>query len=170
MAAGGPCCAAASPHRGSHVMRWLRIFAGSPAQVVEVRKFVSYLLAGCPARQDLVLCASELATNAIVHTASGEGGFFGVEVVRTRGGAARVLVTDAGAATVPAVKAHSIDHIDHIDELEPGGLGLAVVAARASRWGYCGSSPCRTVWAEVCWPTQAQTCGDGGDRAEPVVT
>ncbi|MGE5290246.1 MAG: ATP-binding protein [Micromonosporaceae bacterium] len=130
-------------------MRWLRVFPGMPAQVAEVRRFVSFLLAACPARDDLVLCASELAANAVLHTASGDGGFFSVEVVRTPECAARVLVTDAGGSTVPVARTPAVGRIE---ELEAGGLGLAVVAARASRWGYSCATPGRTVWAEVCWP------------------
>ena len=32
------------------------------------------------------------------------------------------------------------------------GLGLALVAAAASRWGYGDAGSGRTVWAEASWP------------------
>ena len=41
-------------------VRWRRIFAGDPAQVAEVRRFVACLLEECPPGM-LVSCASELS-------------------------------------------------------------------------------------------------------------
>jgi hypothetical protein len=152
-------------------MRWLRIFPGALAQVAEVRGFVACLLAGCPAREVLVTCASELSANAIVHTASGRGGFFSVEVATPRDGVARVAVTDAGGAGVPAARApgrrrpgapdrsgarDGSGAFSALDTLEESGRGLAMVAACTSRWGYTDAGAeagaGRTVWAEATWP------------------
>ncbi len=135
-------------------MRWLRVFAGVPAQVAEVRRFVACLLEGCPARDALVSCASELSANAVIHTASGDGGFFTVEVACRRGGVARVSVTDAGGPTEPAAGLPVNDETSDGDvgDLPVCGLGLALVAEAASRWGYSNAGPGRTVWAEACWP------------------
>lgn len=133
-------------------MRWLRVFPGVPAQVAEVRQFVSCLLEGCPARDALVSCASELSANAVIHTASGDGGFFSVEVACTRPGVARISVLDAGGPTEPAAGTPvSADDAD-VDELPVSGLGLALVAACASDWGFSETGSGRTVWAEACWP------------------
>lgn len=121
-----------------------RTFRGSPASVSEARKFVSEQLAGCPARETLMICVSELCANAIRHTASGRGGTFIVEVARPRDGVARVAVTDDGGSSAPAVRtAHP---------LAEGGRGLALVAACTTRWGYAEAYPGRTVWAEATWP------------------
>jgi anti-sigma regulatory factor (Ser/Thr protein kinase) len=139
--------------------RWLRVFAGVPAQVAEVRRFVSFLLAGCPARDALVSCVSELAANAIIHTASGDGGFFSVEVACPRAGVARVSVTDAGGPTEPRAGGRVRDEPDDVDLLPVSGLGLAVVAARASQWGFSDAGAGRTVWAEASWPVAV--VGDG---------
>jgi anti-sigma regulatory factor (Ser/Thr protein kinase) len=138
-----------SPEPGT---RWLRVFAGVPAQVAEVRRFVSFLLAGCPARDALVSCASELAANAIIHTLSGDGGFFTVEVACPRTGVARVSVTDAGGPTEPRAGGPVCDEPDDVDLLPVSGLGLALVAARASQWGFTDAGAGRTVWAEASWP------------------
>ena len=51
-----------------------RTYRGTPASVPEARRFVGELLAGCPARETLMTCVSELCANAIAHTASGRGG------------------------------------------------------------------------------------------------
>jgi serine/threonine-protein kinase RsbW len=120
---------------------------------------VGELLAGCPAREVLMTCVSELCANAIAHTASGDGGVFIVEVACPRDGVARVAVTDdGGAVSVPAAGV--------LDPLAEGGRGLALVAACTNRWGWVEAEPGRTVWAEACWPValpgteadQAGTC------------
>ena len=128
-------------------MRWRRIFAGDPAQVAEVRRFVACLLEECPARDALVSCASELSANAVIHTASGHGGFFIVEVACPLGGVARVSVTDAGGPTEPAAGVPVADEAcaGDVGDLPVSGLGLALVAAAASRWGCTAASsaaPC----------------------------
>jgi hypothetical protein len=46
-------------------VRWRRVFPGREDQVGHVRRFVAELLAGYPERDDVALCATELATNAI---------------------------------------------------------------------------------------------------------
>jgi len=85
--------------------RYVHVFPGTTASVAAARRFTSAVLAACPAREALVACVSELAANAVVHTASGDGGVFTVEVTRPRDGTARVSVTDAGSLSAPAVNA-----------------------------------------------------------------
>jgi serine/threonine-protein kinase RsbW len=128
---------------------WARTFRGTPASVPEARRFVAELLAGCPAREVLMTCVSELCANAIVHTASGNGGVFIVEVGLPRDGVARIAVTDQGGPSLPAA--------GHLDLMAEGGRGLAMVAACTSRWGYADADPGRTVWAEACWPVPVPT-------------
>lgn len=130
-----------------------RTFPGTPASVREARRFVAELLAGCPARETLTICASELSANAVAHTASGDGGVFTVEVACPRDGVARVAVTDAGGPTVPAA--------GPLDPMAEGGRGLAMVAACTSRWGYADAYPGCTVWAEACWPVGVPSGRDG---------
>jgi anti-sigma regulatory factor (Ser/Thr protein kinase) len=119
-----------------------------------VRAFVARALAGCPAREALLNCVSELAANAIAHTASGAGGVFTVEVVRPAAGVALVAVTDAGSPREPAMRQQP-DSGDPWD-LAEGGRGLALVAALSSRWGFgdagAGDGTGRVVWAEATWP------------------
>lgn len=124
--------------------RHIRSFPGDLGQVREARLFVASALAGCPARETLLTCVSELAANAIEHTASGRGGTFTVEVRRPRDGMAFVSVTDGGAATAPAVAS--------VGTLAEDGRGLALVAGCSSRWGVRDGRGGRTVWAEATWP------------------
>src|ERR1700761_8974132 len=82
---------------------WTRHFRGSAPQVLEVRHWLEALLPDCPARADLLLLTSELCTNAIVHSRSGEpGGQFSVDIDWTPA-LARVVVGDQGSAKVPAI-------------------------------------------------------------------
>jgi serine/threonine-protein kinase RsbW len=134
-----------------------RTFRGTRESVPEARRFVAELLAGCPAREVLMSCASELCTNAVVHTASGHGGVFTVEVDLPRDGVARIAVTDDGSPSLPAAGSP--------DVLSEGGRGLALVAACTARWGYADTRPGhpghpgRTVWAEATWPIPAPVPG-----------
>jgi serine/threonine-protein kinase RsbW len=130
---------------------WARTFRGTPASVSEARRFASELLAGCPARETLIACVSELCANAVAHTASGNGGVFIVEVDCSRAGVARVAITDEGSDSVPAAGV--------LDLLAEGGRGLAMVAACTSRWGFADAYPGRTVWAEATWPVAVPSPG-----------
>jgi anti-sigma regulatory factor (Ser/Thr protein kinase) len=117
---------------------------------------VACALAGCPAREALLTCVSELAANAIAHTASGAGGVFTVEVARPAPGVARICVTDAGGPREPAIR--YLAEPDDLDSLAEGGRGLALVAACSSRWGYrdADEGAGRIVWAEATWPVLVQ--------------
>ena len=132
----------------------MRVFAGEPGQVPRVRAFVARALAGCPAREALLTCVSELAANAIAHTASGAGGVFTVEVVRPEAGVALIAVTDGGSPREPAVR--QLPESGDPWDLAEGGRGLALVAALSSRWGFrdvcAGNNSSRVVWAEATWP------------------
>jgi anti-sigma regulatory factor (Ser/Thr protein kinase) len=149
------------------VLRWsdgreraARVFPGTPGSVERARAFVSAELAGCPARETLVTCVSELCTNAITHTRSGDGGVFTVEVLRPRDGVACIAVTDAGATGEPRVRPELrrfeslLRYPAEGSDLSEGGRGLALIEALTSRWGYCPAGPAggRTVWAEATWP------------------
>lgn len=119
-----------------------RLFPGSADQVRHVRDFAARAVDGCPVTGDVVHLASELAANAIVHTASGRGGTFSVAVFRLPG-CVRVEVRDRGSAKTPV--AHSSGHG------RESGRGLALVAAIAARWGHYGGRHGRVVWFEVEW-------------------
>lgn len=138
-----------------------RSFPGEARQVGAARQFVGAALAGCPARDRLLTCVSELAANAVEHTRSGAGGTFTVAVGWPRDGLAFVAVTDAGSADEPTAAEPPADGSWALSE---DGRGLALVAAFSSRWGYRGSARGRTVWAEATWPVSVR--GAGGIRGD----
>jgi anti-sigma regulatory factor (Ser/Thr protein kinase) len=133
------------------VAECVRVFPGEAGQVTAARIFVARVLAdgaicGGPARETLLTCVTELAANAVKHTASGRGGVFTVSVGRPRDGVAFVAVTDEGGAGEPSVRDPG--------DLAEGGRGLALVHACSSRWGFRETPTGRTVWAEVTWPVR----------------
>jgi anti-sigma regulatory factor (Ser/Thr protein kinase) len=122
-------CAPDSLRHDAIPPRFLRTFPGRPEEVAAARRFVTDALAGCPAASDVVLLTSELATNAIQHSATGHGGSF-VIAISHGPGRVRVTVTDEGSASQPVVGAG--------DELSTSGRGLILVDFLAVRWGYAG--------------------------------
>jgi anti-sigma regulatory factor (Ser/Thr protein kinase) len=92
--------------------------------------------------EDVVLLASELATNAVLHTASGDGGALRV-IVRLAYGLVRVEVHDGGSDSAPGVSCTG--------ETGESGHGLELVEAIAARWGHHGGPNGRMVWFEVEW-------------------
>lgn len=123
-------------------LRWRRVFPGREAELSQLRRWLGGLLPATPVRDDVVMVAVELATNAVKHTASGRGGRFGVEVT-WYGPVVRVAVADSGAPGEPRVT----------DDLaSEHGRGLLVVQGLSARTGVCGDQHGRLVWADVPWP------------------
>ncbi|MGI8446471.1 MAG: ATP-binding protein [Streptosporangiaceae bacterium] len=126
-----------------------RVFPGRPDQVGQARRFVARALDGCPAADDAVLCAYELASNALQHTRSGQDGRFPVLVWRGRTSAC-VAVIDDGAPIGPAPRSPGPG------DLAESGHGLRVVADLAAAWGHQELSPAglpgRAVWFQLIWP------------------
>jgi anti-sigma regulatory factor (Ser/Thr protein kinase) len=119
-----------------------RILPGTGEQVRQARLFVRHALGDCPVVDDAVLLVSELATNAIAHTASGHGGKYLVTVYRDQG-RARVEVLDGGSDKVPEVRSR--------EDGRESGNGLALIDRIATRWGHRGGPRQRVVWFELEW-------------------
>src|SRR5579862_6274698 len=100
--------------------RFHRTYPGTADQVRQVRKDLAPVVDGCPLADDLTLLASELATNAVVHSKSGQpGGTFTVRAEVRPGDYAWLEVEDQGGPWV------------HRKPGDEDGRGLAIVTALA---------------------------------------
>jgi anti-sigma regulatory factor (Ser/Thr protein kinase) len=122
-------------------LRWRRLFPGEERQLAVLRRWLESLLPPCPARDDVLMVASELSANAIKFTVSGRGGWFAVEVAWW-GSVVRVAVADSGGPSQPQV-------ID--DPAREHGRGLLLVRGLSVRMGVCGDQRGRLSWADVAW-------------------
>jgi hypothetical protein len=109
-----------------------------------LRRWLAELLPPCAARDDVAAVATELASNAIRHTRSGCGGWFGLEVT-WHPRAVRVAVADCGGPSEPRV-------LD--DPAAEHGRGLLIVRGLSVRIGMTGDPQGRLVWADVAWLDQ----------------
>jgi serine/threonine-protein kinase RsbW len=118
----------------------VRTYPGVTARIASVRSGLRDLLAHCPAADDVVLCASELATNAVRHSRSGlRGGTFTVRVTVSHGASVRVDVKDDGGPWTPALADPDRHH------------GLDIVGALATELAIAGDDRGRTVSAVLSW-------------------
>ena len=113
--------------------------AGRTRNVAEARAFVSRTLGTThPCTDVAVLLCSELVTNAVLHSDSGQPGGAVTVVVLGLPGAVRVEVVDNGSSlSTPVVKA---------EVYEPDGHGLFLVEQLAENWGYTRDEVGTTVW------------------------
>ncbi|GGW74721.1 hypothetical protein GCM10010503_60480 [Streptomyces lucensis JCM 4490] len=89
---------------------------------------------------DVLLCVSELATNALLHgVPPGRG--FGLRLAHHPDGALRVEVHDSGGGEVRVQVPDRSPESEH-------GRGLLLVAALADEWGVGERNPGKVVWAE----------------------
>ena len=131
---------------------WSRSFPGLAEHLTEVRQFTEMVLGDAPGAELVVLAASELAGNAIVHTASGApGGQFVVHLAAFADGW-QVRVDDEGSATEPRVVVDAID--EDADWDSESGRGMAMVASVSRKWGVIGDRTARAVWAEIPYPVK----------------
>jgi anti-sigma regulatory factor (Ser/Thr protein kinase) len=119
-----------------------RIFDGSRQEIRNVRAFIGQFLDGCPVADEVILLSSELATNAVLHSASGLDGTFSVFVI-AESGRVRVEVHDLGSDTAPVVCLSP--------QPRESGSGLSLVEMIAGRWGFYGGPSGRVVWFEMDW-------------------
>jgi anti-sigma regulatory factor (Ser/Thr protein kinase) len=113
---------------------------GVERSVARGRRFVRETLGSRhPTLEKVALGVSELATNAIMHTPSGDGGQVVIGLI-ARGTLVRVEVTNDGTMTTkPRV---------HRDDEAESGRGILIIDALADAWGVTETSGTTTVWAE----------------------
>ena len=129
----------------SNLRVWGLTCPGFPEEVSRARRWTRDILSDTPCADDAAVIVSELGTNALVHTASGnQAGTFHVSLARTPHVIA-ISVTDAGASgTAPRVE-HPTDHATH-------GRGLGMVAILATHVQVHGDHQGRTITAELRIP------------------
>ncbi|MEU3504459.1 ATP-binding protein [Streptomyces hundungensis] len=89
---------------------------------------------------DVLLCVSELATNALLHGVPPGRGFL-LRMALCGGAVLRVEVQDSGGG-VPRIA----------DAADEGGRGLLLVEAVADKWGVGEREPGKAVWCEFVCP------------------
>jgi len=94
-----------------------------------------------PRHDDCVLLTSEIATNALVHSRSGEGGGTFTVTIARRGDRVRVSVQDDGSPEPPCA--------GHGVEDGTSGRGLPLLDALSVRWGMIREHGRNRVWFEV---------------------
>jgi serine/threonine-protein kinase RsbW len=118
-----------------------RAYLGNPGQIRAVRADLRGLFDGCPIADDAILCASEMAANAALHSDSAlPGGQFTVSVELSPGDYVWIEVEDQGGLWTPAATGPG------------GGHGLDIIHALAADWGIDGDYRTRTVWVRFDWP------------------
>jgi hypothetical protein len=133
--------AAVSAATPTTALRWRQVFPGEKRQLGVLRRSLASLLPECMARDDVISVATELASNTLLHTASGQSGLFGVEVTWHES-TVRVGVADGGSPTEP----HVIE-----DLAAEHGRGLLLVQSLSMRTGVTGDRRGRLVWADIAW-------------------
>jgi serine/threonine-protein kinase RsbW len=115
-------------------------YRGTPGHVRAVRADLRPILHDCPMADDVILCASELAANAAIHSHSRlPGGTFTVRAKISPGDYAWIEVEDNGGPWAPTVRNPSQHD------------GLDIVRALASECGIDGDQDGRTIWARFDW-------------------
>ncbi len=125
------------------VVKFERAYPGTADQLHQVRADLTELGGDWPVLDELVLLASELATNAVLHTRSGHPSrTFTVRATVYPGHYAWAEVIDQGGAW--AADGHDDEH----------GRGLAIVSSVAGdgNWGIDGDDACRVAWFRLDWP------------------
>ena len=127
---------------------WLLIgsltMPGRPEHVRAARRFVARAIGDDYPRSDTaLLLASELVTNAVLHSKSQLPGGTVTVVAARNPDEVLVVVADNGAnCRVPILRA--VPNSDR--PLSETGNGLLLVASLADRWGYRPEAHCTTVW------------------------
>ncbi|SEG89847.1 Anti-sigma regulatory factor (Ser/Thr protein kinase) [Thermomonospora echinospora] len=124
--------------------RWSRLFDGKPESVGLARKFARLVLVDHVLADTVELVVSELATNALEHTSSGDlDGLFVVqlEVFPDR---VEVAVIDMGADSRPVLVGDDPANVTALS-----GRGLHIVRALSKEWGCERVRVGLRVWADI---------------------
>ena len=127
------------------------VFPAHPRHVGAARAFLAAVLDGCPAADDAILCISELASNAVLHSASHQiGGTFTVHA-EVSDDCIWIAVKDNGGAWEETTHGEGRPH------------GLDIVRELAADSGREGSA--LTGW--VVWAKFERPCPPTTTRTDP---
>lgn len=120
-----------------------RTYPGTRDQMRAIRADLRALLAACPHADDIILCASELAANAAIHSNSAwPGGTVTIHAEIRHGQHVHIEVSDHGGQWLTPAADADRPH------------GLDIIRALATAWGITGTPAGRTTWARLDWPAQ----------------
>ena len=120
-----------------------RAFPATPQQVGEARRFLAAILDGRSAADDAVLCLSELASNAVLHSRSAAHGAQFTVRATVQNDRLRVEVSDDGG---PWHRPDGSTDQQH-------GRGLVIVSQLSTTWGRAGTPDTGwTVWYTIACP------------------
>ena len=115
-------------------------YPGNIEHVSVVRADLHALLHDCPRADDVILCASELAANAALHSHSRfPGGTFTVRATVVPSYYVSIEVEDKGGSWTQATSDPTGHH------------GLDIIRALANGWGVASDHTTRTTWAKFDW-------------------
>lgn len=131
----------------SRVGVWGLSCPGFPEEISRARRFTRDILHGSPVAEAAELIVSELSTNAILHTASGQDcGTFHLALAVTPQAVALSVTDDGGT--------HAAPKIEHQDQDAEHGRGLSMVTALAHRVVIHDTHDGHTVTAELYTDTR----------------
>jgi anti-sigma regulatory factor (Ser/Thr protein kinase) len=125
-----------------------RSYPGRKDQVGKVRQDLAPLVAGCPRADDFVLLASEVSTNAILHSQSRlPGGVFTVRAEVRPGDGALLEVEDQGGPWVQR----------GLDDEHGRGLAMVDYLAGDDNWSVEAglTAGTRVVWVWLDWAAKS---------------
>jgi anti-sigma regulatory factor (Ser/Thr protein kinase) len=121
----------------------LAVLPGTPQSASAAREIARELLGDDhPAIETAMLLISELVTNAVLHSRSGEPGGLVTVVLCTGPAGILIQVSDGGGPSEPRVSGVLADGAEH-------GYGLVLVDALADRWGSFCSPEGRVTWCRI---------------------
>ncbi len=133
---------------------WQQEFPGTPDQLGHLRAGLRTFMEDGPAIDDVALLVTELAANAIAHSASGRpGGTFAVRIRHVPGDHVRAEVQDAGS-----------DWHGDIARSASDPHGLYLLLALAAACGTDGSDRSRIVWFRLDEPADSACDGRRGPQ------
>ncbi len=123
---------------GTGTRRFHGSYSAEPVQVGHARRALAQALDGHPSADTATLIASEFATNAVLHSASGHGGKFTL-CIEIHEDYVWIGVGDAGGPWSPA---------RHGDG-RPHGFDVVEALTGAANWGIDGDADGRITWAKI---------------------